>query len=103
VAALVLIEAVSRLVPGVVGCRDSVEEESFSQGLLKYPQYTRPRESQGWRVPKVLLSGDHARIERWRRERSLEITMKRRPDLLKKAKLTEEDRRFLKNLGWQEE
>ncbi len=100
VAALVLIEAISRLVPGVVGCRDSVEKESFSQGLLKYPQYTRPREFQGWPVPEVLLSGDHARIARWRREKSLEITFKRRPDLLKKASLTEEDRQFLKKLGW---
>lgn len=102
VAALVVIEAVSRLVPGVVGCRDSVEKESFSQGLLKYPQYTRPREFRTWKVPEVLLSGDHARIEKWRREKSLEITLKRRPDLLKKAALTEEDRHFLKKLGWQE-
>ncbi len=101
VAALVLIEAVSRLVPGVVGCRDSVEKESFSQGLLKYPQYTRPREFRGWKVPEVLLSGDHAEISRWRRQKSLEITLKRRPDLLKKAPLTEEDRKFLRSLGWE--
>ncbi len=101
VAALVIIEAVSRLVPGVVGCRDSVEKESFSEGLLKYPQYTRPRNFRGWEVPEVLLSGDHAQIARWRRQKSLEITLKRRPDLLKKAKLTEEDRKFLQKLGWQ--
>ncbi len=101
VAALVIIEAVSRLVPGVVGCRDSVEKESFSEGLLKYPQYTRPRDFRGWKVPEILLSGDHAQIARWRRQKSLEITLKRRPDLLKKAKLTEEDRKFLQKLGWQ--
>ncbi len=103
VAALVVIEAVSRLVPGVVGCRDSVEKESFSEGLLKYPQYTRPREFRGWKVPEVLLSGDHAKIARWRREKSLEVTFKRRPDLLKKALLSEEDRAFLRRLGWKED
>ncbi len=102
VAALVIVEAVSRLVPGVVGCKDSVEKESFSQGLLKYPQYTRPREFRGWKVPEVLVSGDHARIARWRRQKSLEITLKRRPDLLKKASLTEEDRQILRELGWKE-
>ncbi len=103
VAALVVIEAVSRLVPGVVGKKDSVEKETFSQGLLKYPQYTRPRDFLGYKVPEVLLSGDHAAIEKWRREKSLEITFKRRPDLLKKAPLTPEDKAFLKKLGWQEE
>lgn len=100
VAALVIIEAVSRLVPGVVGCRDSVEKETFGEGLLKYPQYTRPRDFRGWKVPEVLLSGDHARIEKWRRQKALEVTFKRRPDLLKKANLSEEDRAFLKQLGW---
>ncbi len=103
VAALVVIEAVSRLVPGVVGCRDSVEKESFSEGLLKYPQYTRPRDFRGWKVPEVLLSGDHAEIARWRRRKSLETTFKRRPDLLKKAKLSEEDRAYLRKLGWKED
>ncbi len=103
VAALVIIEAVSRLVPGVVGKRDSVEKETFSQGLLKYPQYTRPRDFLGHKVPEVLLSGDHAAIARWRREKSLEITLKKRPDLLKKAPLTPEDKEFLKKLGWQED
>ncbi|OAG27429.1 tRNA (guanosine(37)-N1)-methyltransferase TrmD [Thermodesulfatator autotrophicus] len=100
VAALVIIEAVSRLVPGVVGKRDSVEKESFSQGLLKYPQYTRPRDFMGYQVPEVLLSGDHARIEAWRRRKSLETTLKRRPDLLKKASLSPEDEKILKELGW---
>jgi len=103
VAALVVIEAVSRLVPGVVGCRDSVEKESFSEGLLKYPQYTRPREFRGWKVPEVLLSGDHAAIARWRRRKSLEVTLKRRPDLLKKAPLNQEDLAYLKELGWEPE
>ncbi|NPA49485.1 MAG: tRNA (guanosine(37)-N1)-methyltransferase TrmD [Thermodesulfobacteria bacterium] len=103
VAALVVIEAVSRLVPGVVGKKDSVEKETFSQGLLKYPQYTRPREFMGYEVPEVLLSGDHAAIARWRRQKSLEITFRRRPDLLKKAPLSPEDKEFLKKLGWKEE
>ncbi|AEH44527.1 tRNA (guanine-N1)-methyltransferase [Thermodesulfatator indicus DSM 15286] len=103
VAALVIIEAVSRLVPGVVGKRDSVEKESFSQGLLKYPQYTRPRDFMGYQVPEVLLSGDHARIEVWRRRKSLEATLKRRPDLLKKAKLTPEDEKILKEFGWEKD
>ncbi len=100
VAALVVIEVVSRFVPGVVGCKDSVEKDTFAQGLLKYPQYTRPREFCGWKVPEVLLSGDHAKIAKWRRQKSLEITLKRRPDLLKKANLTEEDKAFLQKLGW---
>ncbi len=103
VAALVVIEAVARLVPGVVGKRDSVEKESFSQGLLKYPQYTRPRDFMGYKVPEILLSGDHAAIAKWRRKKSLEVTLKRRPDLLKKAKLSEEDLEFLRQLGWQED
>ncbi len=103
VAALVVIEAVSRLVSGVVGKRDSVEKESFSQGLLKYPQYTRPRDFMGYKVPEVLLSGDHAAIAKWRRQKSLEVTFKRRPDLLKKASLTPEDKDFLKKLGWKDD
>ncbi len=103
VAALVVIEAVARLVPGVVGKRDSVEKESFSQGLLKYPQYTRPRDFMGYKVPEILLSGDHAAIAKWRRKKSLEVTLKRRPDLLKKARLSEEDLEFLRQLGWRED
>ena len=103
VAALVVIEAVARLVPGAVGKRDSVEKESFSQGLLKYPQYTRPRDFMGYKVPEILLSGDHAAIAKWRRKKSLEVTLKRRPDLLKKARLSEEDLEFLRQLGWRED
>jgi tRNA (guanine37-N1)-methyltransferase len=80
-AALVIIEAVSRLVPGVLGNDASVTEESFNDGVLEYPQYTRPAEFRGWPVPEVLRSGDHARIARWRRAASLRRTRDRRPDL----------------------
>ena len=82
VAALAIVEALSRLVPGVVGKPESVERESFAGDRLDYPHYTRPREFRGLTVPDVLLSGDHARIERWRRARALERTRERRPDLL---------------------
>jgi len=75
---------VSRLVPGVVGSSESLEEESFSRERLDYPHYTRPREFRGLTVPEVLLSGDHAKIRRWRRARSLERTRERRPDLLER-------------------
>ncbi len=81
-AAMVLIDAVVRLLPGALGDEASVVEESFSSGTLEYPQYTRPREFGGMEVPEVLLSGDHGRIAAWRRERSLERTLERRPDLL---------------------
>ncbi len=84
VAALALVESLSRLVPGVVARSESVERESFMRERLDYPHYTRPREFRGRMVPDVLLSGDHARIERWRRARALEATKKRRPDLLLK-------------------
>jgi tRNA (guanine37-N1)-methyltransferase len=81
-AALVVVEAVVRLLPGVLGNDDSVGDESFSAGLLEYPQYTRPAEFRGWPVPDTLLSGDHARIARWRRLQALVRTMERRPDLI---------------------
>lgn len=81
-AALVVIEAVSRLVPGVLGNEESVADESFTRGLLEYPQYTRPAEFRGWAVPEVLRSGDHARVARWRRAVALRRTLERRPDLL---------------------
>jgi tRNA (guanine37-N1)-methyltransferase len=80
--ALVLIEAVARLVPGVLGNPESLQEESFSEGTLEYPHYTRPNEFRGMRVPEVLLSGDHERIRRWRAEQALARTCQRRPDLL---------------------
>jgi tRNA (guanine37-N1)-methyltransferase len=95
-AALVVIEAVSRLVPGVLGNDASVAEESFSDGLLEYPQYTRPAEFREWPVPEVLRSGDHARIARWRRAAALRRTLARRPDLLDSpAGLGAEDRALL--------
>lgn len=94
--AMVLMDSVARLVPGVLGNTGSAEEDSFSTGLLEYPQYTRPADFRGWKVPDVLLSGHHAAIERWRRQQSLERTYKRRPDLLESAPLTAEERAWLK-------
>jgi len=98
-AALVVIDAVARLVPGVLGCADSAEDESFGAHLLEFAQYTRPPEFRGRRVPEVLLSGDHQAIARWRRQQSLRRTWERRPDLLERAALSEEDRAFLASLG----
>ena len=94
-AALVVVEAVARLVPGVLGNETSVTEESFAAGLLEHPQYTRPGEFRGWRVPEVLRSGDHARIARWRRAQALRRTAERRPDLLAGGGLDDADRRLL--------
>lgn len=98
VAALVIIDAVSRLIPGALGCASSATVESFSDGLLEYPHYTRPPEFRGARVPDILLSGDHAAIARWRRHESLRRTFERRPDLLARATLSDEDRAFLSTL-----
>ncbi len=81
-AALVVVEAVARLVPGVLGNEASTDDESFAHGLLEYPQYTRPAEFRGWSAPEVLRSGDHARIEQWRRDEAVRRTRERRPDLL---------------------
>jgi tRNA (guanine37-N1)-methyltransferase len=97
-AALVVTESVARLVPGVLGNPLSAEIDSFSRGLLEYPLYTRPREFRGHVVPEVLLSGDHAAVERWRREQSIRITRGRRPDLLRSAELDEADRKILEEL-----
>ena len=97
-AALVVIDAVSRLIPGVLGSSESAGGESFTTGLLEYPQYTRPREFRGREVPEVLLNGNHALIERWRREQALKITRQRRPELLKTAPLDKKDRAFLQAL-----
>jgi len=93
--ALVLLETVARLVPGVLGDESSPEMESFSSGLLEYAQYTRPAGFRGYGVPEVLLSGNHAEIEKWRRANALERTLKRRPDLLDAAPLTEEDKALI--------
>ena len=98
-AALVVTEAVTRLVPGVVGNPASPQADSFSEGLLEHPLYTRPREFRGRAVPEPLLSGNHARIERFRREESLRVTRRRRPELLEPVRLSEEDRKFLRELG----
>jgi tRNA (guanine37-N1)-methyltransferase len=96
--AMVVIDAVARLVPGVLGGERSSLEDSFEDGLLKYPQYTRPRSFKGMEVPEILLSGDHEKIRIWRRRESLRRTMERRPDLLKQARLTAEDRAILSEL-----
>ncbi|WP_093290498.1 tRNA (guanosine(37)-N1)-methyltransferase TrmD [Thermoactinomyces sp. DSM 45892] len=96
--AMVIMDSVSRLIPGVLGNHDSAVMDSFSNGLLEYPHYTRPAEFRGLEVPEILLSGHHANMEKWRREQSLERTWTRRPDLLKSAPLTEEDREFLRTL-----
>ena len=93
--AMVITDAVSRMLPGVLGAPDSAPTDSFYDGLLEFPQYTRPREFEGMAVPEVLLSGNHARIRQWRREQSLLVTKKYRPDLLEKAELSEKDRIFL--------
>ena len=98
IAACAVCDALLRLVPGVLGNDDSASEESFEENLLEYPQYTRPEEVLGRRVPEVLLSGHHKNIEQFRREKSLERTFYKRPDLLEKAELTDADVQFLETL-----
>jgi len=93
--ALVVTDAVTRLLPGVLGADGGAERESFVSGLLEPPQYTRPEEFRGARVPEVLLSGDHARVAQWRREQALFLTWRRRPELLAAASLTDEERRLI--------
>jgi tRNA (guanine37-N1)-methyltransferase len=93
-AALVIIDAVIRRLPGTLGSADSLLEESHSDGLLEYPQYTRPAEFRGWRVPDILLSGNHGEIARWRRQQRVLRTAKRRPDLIEKAELSSAERRL---------
>jgi tRNA (guanine37-N1)-methyltransferase len=95
VAALVVIEAVTRLVPGVMGNAESAADESHVDGLLEYPHYTRPAEFRGWAVPDIVRSGDHARVDRWRRAQALHRTRARRPDLLEGRELSEADRAAL--------
>ena len=97
-AAMVLVDCVSRFIPGVLGSAESAEEESFSDGLLEYPQYTRPRCLNGMKVPDVLLNGDHARIRDWRRRESLKATLLFRPDLLEIAPLDQKDRKMLESI-----
>ncbi len=97
-AALVVMDASTRLLPGVLGDEESAWLDSFRDGLLDYPHYTRPAEYRGMKVPDVLLSGDHEQIRRWRRRESLRATLLKRPDLLEKARLTDEDRKIIESL-----
>ncbi len=99
VPAMVLIEAISRQIPGVVGLASSVEQDSFREGLLDFPHYTRPRVVEGLEVPEVLLSGDHAAIEHWRRREGVRRTLERRPDLLAEAEPDDDLRRVLEDLA----
>lgn len=85
-ASMVFIDSLARLIPGVVSCKDSIEQESFENGLLDYPHYTKPRDFQGFKVPDILVSGDHERIEKWRKEQAIERTKALRPDLFEKYK-----------------
>jgi tRNA (guanine37-N1)-methyltransferase len=98
IAALALTEAITRLIPGVVGKEASLIEETFSEGLVEYPHYTRPREFRGMEVPEVLLNGNHLQIERWRRQQALHRTLEKRPDLLAHLQLNEEDQAYLASL-----
>jgi tRNA (guanine37-N1)-methyltransferase len=96
--ALMIIDAVSRLLPDVLGDPTGAQDDSHSMGLLEYPHYTKPSEFRGWKVPDVLLSGDHAKIEKWRREQALTRTFHKRPDMLEKAELDKEDKKIIERL-----
>ncbi|MFP3975192.1 MAG: tRNA (guanosine(37)-N1)-methyltransferase TrmD [Chloroflexota bacterium] len=94
-AAMVVVDAVVRQLPGVLGSEDSVKDDSHADGLLEYPQYTRPQSFRGWEVPSILLSGNHAEIAKWRRQQAILRTLARRPALLENAQLSEEERRMV--------
>jgi tRNA (guanine37-N1)-methyltransferase len=96
--ALILIDAISRFLPDVLGDPTGAQDDSHAMGLLEYPHYTRPPEFRGWKIPEVLLSGAHAKIDKWRREQALLRTLKKRPDMLEKAELTKEDKKFVESL-----
>lgn len=96
--ALILIDAIARLLPDVLGDPTGAQDDSHAMGLLEYPHYTRPPEFRGWKAPDILLSGDHAKIEKWRREQALERTFRKRPDMLEKAELSKEDKKFIQSL-----
>jgi tRNA (guanine37-N1)-methyltransferase len=96
--ALMIIDAVSRLIPGVLGDPTGAQDDSHSMGLLEYPHYTKPSEFRGWKVPDVLLSGDHAKIDQWRREQALTRTFFKRPDMIEKAELDNEDQKIVERL-----
>ena len=98
IPAMVVVDAVTRLIPGALGCEESAERESFANGLLDYPQYTRPAEFRDLKPPEVLLSGNHAEIERWRRRKSLEKTLRRRPDLIHNRPLSQDERREVEDI-----
>ena len=95
--AMTMTDAIVRLIPGVLGNEQSHQDDSFSDGLLEFPQYTRPREYKGMTVPDVLLSGNHANIEKWRHEQKLIRTLHKRPDLLEKYQLNDKDKEFLES------
>jgi len=95
IPAMVVVDAVTRLIPGALGCNESAERESFADGLLDYPHYTRPAEYRGLKVPDVLIGGHHGEIEKWRRRKAMEKTISRRPDLLERRALSEDERRLL--------
>ena len=96
--ALILIDAIARLLPDVLGDPTGAQDDSHAMGLLEYPHYTRPPEFRGWKAPDILLSGDHAKIDRWRREQSLLRTFNKRPDMLEKVELNKQDRKFIESL-----
>jgi tRNA (guanine37-N1)-methyltransferase len=96
--AMIIIDAVSRLIPGVLGDPTGAEDDSHSMGLLEYPHYTKPPEFRGWKVPDVLASGNHAQIDKWRREQALTRTLHKRPDMLETADLSEKDKKFIEHL-----
>lgn len=96
--ALILIDAISRFLPDVLGDPTGAQDDSHAMGLLEYPHYTRPPEFRGWKIPEVLLSGAHAKIDKWRREQALLRTFKKRPDMLEKAELSKDDRKFVESL-----
>ncbi|WP_054949909.1 tRNA (guanosine(37)-N1)-methyltransferase TrmD [Numidum massiliense] len=98
-AAMVVVDSVTRLLPGVLGNEQSAHDDSHAAGLLEYPQYTRPASFRGWTVPDVLLSGNHAEIAKWRRQEAIRRTWERRPDLLREASLSDDDREFLAELA----
>jgi len=100
--ALILIDAIARLLPGVLGDPTGAEDDSHAMGLLEYPHFTRPPEFRGWKVPEVLLSGDHGKIAKWRREQALRRTQAKRPDMLAAAELTRDDKKMLEAINKEE-
>jgi tRNA (guanine37-N1)-methyltransferase len=99
IPAMVVVDAVTRLIPGALGCEESAERESFVNGLLDYPHYTRPAEYRGLKPPEVLLSGNHAEIERWRRRKAIEKTLRRRPDLIRNRLLPRDEQREVEEIS----